>query len=158
MPETPLSVTIRAACLQPGESRAFPFKAERPERRTIMKYRKTNENGKVVYRYNYTDDGGEVPVYKWGLDEFINHCIFPIGSFLDVMQEADEDSPAVEVLRRLYGAAISQLYEMSKVLDKDLGPIKIVTTNFVVANFMEETILGGEVDQEDKPETISAAA
>lgn len=123
-----------------------------------MKYRKTNENGKVVYRYNYTDDGGEVPVYKWGLGEFIHYSLFPIRSFLAVMQEADEDSPAVEVLRRLYGAAMSRLEEMSKVLDKDLGPINVVATNFVVNDeFMQDTILGGEVDQKDKPETVTAA-
>ena len=123
-----------------------------------MEYRKTEENGKAVYRYGGADDAGEVPVYKWELDEFICYCLFPIRSFMDVMLEADEESPSVDVLKRLYGAATARLDEMSAVLGRDLGPINIVTTNFpVTCNFMTEKILGGEIKQKEKPETVSAA-
>lgn len=114
----------------------------------MTEYIKTEEDGKVVYRYAHAE--GEVPIYRWDLDEFINFCLFPMKSFMQVKLDADSDDPNIDVLERLYGAAKVQIGKMAEVLNRDLGRIQVVLTNHRTEEFMQETILGCEFEKEEK--------
>lgn len=122
----------------------------------VTRYRKAREDGQIVYRYN-DQDAGEVPVYRWDLDEFVSFCIFPIRSFVDVMHRDDEEDPTIDVLTRLYDSAMARIEEMAKVLNRDLGQVHVVATNYVGSrDFMTEEILGVEIAQKPKPESATA--
>jgi hypothetical protein len=121
----------------------------------MTEYVKTVENGKVVYRYL---DGQEVPVYEWNLDEFINYCLFPIQSFIHIIDGDGTDE--MDVMRRLYDAAMLKLREMARVIDTEMGRIQIIQENHPInCGFVEEEILGAYIEQKKiEPVSNSEAA
>ena len=77
--------------------------------------------------------GRDVKTVDWEMRMYINYCLFPIQNCINRMREANEfeseTGEFVEMLDRLYDAALTQLGKMSDAFDKDMGEIEIITTN-----------------------------
>jgi hypothetical protein len=109
-------------------------------------YAKKLEGGEVVYKL--LDGNGrpvrEVKTVEWDIREYINYCLFPLRNCINRMQELDnpdiETEEFADMLDRLNDSALTQIRRMGDVLCKDMGQIKIVTTN--------ESSRGGFLHQE----------
>lgn len=94
----------------------------------------------------------EVKTVEWDLHQYINHCLFPVHDCIEKMgKTSDQDTICeyVDILNRLYDAALLQLNKMNKAIYKDLGWIKIVTTNEdCYGGFMHQDFLEVHVNAE----------
>jgi len=122
-------------------------------------YAKEVEGGKEIIRLldGFGRPSREVDVYDWDLDSYINYCLYPIHNCIKRMGETDEDEGAIseyaDILGRLYDAARVQLKKMDGAIYKDMGYIKIRTTNEqCYGGFLQQDFLEVYV----KPEPVEA--
>ena len=115
-------------------------------------YVKEFEGGKEVYKM--LDGKGrpvrEVKTADWDIEDYINYCLYPLKKCINRMHDTDElDSKIeefVDMLDRLYDSTHAQLRKMGKAIYKDMGWIKIITTNescrggFLQQDFIEVCI------------------
>lgn len=71
--------------------------------------------------------GREVNTIEWDLHQYVNQCLFPIHDYIEKMRDACDEN--VDILERLYDAALLQIKKMDNAIYKDMGWINIVTTS-----------------------------
>lgn len=114
-----------------------------------MKYVKEFEGGEAVYK-TLAGNGGpgrEVETKEWDMEEYINYCLFPLRNCINRMQAINnsdnETAEFADILDRLYDSTQVQLGKMGDAFYKDMGWIKIITTNedcrggFLYQDFLE---------------------
>jgi hypothetical protein len=115
------------------------------------------EGGKRVYRMmdGVNRPGREVDTAEWEIDEYVNYCIYPLQNCISRMHGIDEpDSEIqefVDMLDRLYDSAHAQISKMAEAIYKDMGWVKIITTNENCrGGFLEQDFLEVFVEKEEK--------
>lgn len=101
------------------------------------------KNGERIYNRPSVDGtpGVEIETYGWELDEFINYCLFPIRTFIKIMNEKEETNEDADILIRLYDSAFMKLTDMADAVFRDVGTINIVTHNSDHYDFLQQDIL-----------------
>jgi hypothetical protein len=126
----------------------------------MKKYIKEFEDGKEVYKTldGFGRPGRKVDTMEWDIHQYINYCLFPLQNCINRMREANEfeseTGQFVEILGRLYEAADVQLEKMEEAIYKDMGWIKIATTNeSCFGDFLQQDFLEVYVEKEEaKPD------
>lgn len=126
-------------------------------------YVKELEGGEAIYKM-LNDKGRplrEVETAEWDIEEYIRHCLFPLQNCITRMQAIDnpenETSEFAEMLDRLHDSALAQIERMGDVLCKDMGQIKIVTTNESFrGGFLHQEFIEAFVQEEPNDKAVNA--
>lgn len=128
-----------------------------------MEYVKELEGGEAVWKISGPTGhvGREVKTGDWDIDSYTNYCLFPIANCIKRMRETGEDgddlSEYADILDRLYDAADTQLRKMADAIYKDIGWVKIVTTNEDVrGSFLQQDFLEVYVKKGPEKEVVTA--
>ena len=120
---------------------------------------KVFEGGKAVYKLldGFGRPTRDVKTADWEMMMYVDYCLFPISDCIKRMindVEAEREGPFYEyanILDRLYDAALSQLRKMDAAIYKDMGRIKIITTNEDIrGGFLHQAFLEVHVKEEPK--------
>ena len=121
------------------------------------KYLKEIKGGEPVFKLlDARGPGREVDTMDWELDGYITHCLFPIANCIKQMsdkyyEEDSEPNKYAEILDRLYDAAFLQLMKMEEAIRKDIGMVKIETTNESCrGGFLQQDFLEAYVEKKQK--------
>jgi hypothetical protein len=124
-------------------------------------YVKELEGGKEVYKMLNVEGRPvrEVETVAWDIHSYINHCLFPLSHCIKRMGYHEDDGSEIgeyaDVLDRLYDAAHVQLQKMDDAIHKDMGRIKIITTNEDCrGGFLEQDFLEVHVKEEQNKKTV----